>query len=91
MTSGLPEIPRSRLEFSRFRIEDSATGDFYAIVRGSVTDAKLSPATAFFIDADDEIVWLEHPGGPRNRKEFEARQAERARQREERMRPRSRR
>jgi hypothetical protein len=77
MASGLPELPRSRLAFGRFVIEDEATGDFFAPLRGEFFEAKYSAAIAFYIDEDGQPRFLERPPGPRNRAELEAKQAAR--------------
>ena len=41
MKSNLPEIPRSRLDFGRHTITDTATGDLYRACQGELTRPQL--------------------------------------------------
>src|SRR4051794_21145122 len=66
MSSGLPELPRDRLRFGRFgEVEDTGSGEFYGVIRGEVVEARWSPASAFFLDPDATVVWLEPRRRPR--------------------------
>lgn len=91
MASGLPEIPRNRLKFGRYQIEDERTGDLYAPVRGWVDDVKNS-AIAFYFDKDGSPRYLELPPyGVRTVDELEARRVAKEQARAARLTPRRRR
>ena len=81
MKSGLREVRRADVEWRRFGQVEVA-GEFFHVIRGQVSDPSRSSAVAWFVDAANEIVWLERPAsGPRNRAELEQREAERERRR----------
>jgi hypothetical protein len=82
MKSGLEEIPRDRLRFSKYVIEDEVTGSFYSAVRGVVNDTQFTNAVAFFFNEQGDPVYLERPAaGPRSRDELAAKRAEREQRR----------
>ena len=80
---GWPRLDREDLDFGRYGIvEHKATGSFYRLHRGELTDSVYSGAVAYFEDAAGGIRFLEPPTGyPSNRAELEQRQAERERRR----------
>ena len=90
MRSRWPEISRSRLEFGRFLVTDTATNELYTIVRGEVVDVQFSPVAAYFFDEGGAVVFLERHHA-RTLAALEAQRAAREQAKAERMRPRARR
>ena len=79
---GWPRLDREDLDFGRYGIvEHKATGSFYRLHRGELTDSVYSGAVAYFED-NSGIRFLEPPSGfPSNRAELEQLRAAREQRR----------
>ena len=82
MRSAMQELERSDLEFGRFHITHRPTGQLYHVTRGEQFAGQHDTATAYYVSAGQEVVFLEPPNGPKSVDELEqvrAQQAERER------------
>jgi hypothetical protein len=76
MAGNWPELERSDLEFGRFFVVHTPTGDLYRIMRGEVYGGGSDRVAAFYVDAAGDAVFLERPtSGPKTLDELHARQA----------------
>ena len=55
----LRELKRSDVTLGRFGMVEHTDGSTYRIVRGEVVDALFSPAVAYFVNANGDVVFLE--------------------------------
>lgn len=84
-----PEIPRSRLEFGRHFVVDTATNELYTRSLGEI-DAEYSAVVSYYLDEQSSPHFLERVPGARTIDELEAQRGEREQARAERQRPRPR-
>jgi len=74
------EIPRKRLQFGRYFIEDTDTRDFFKPFGG---DPSYGPDVRFYYVREDGVPVMLEPADPPNRTEMERRQAAKAQRRQE--------
>jgi hypothetical protein len=82
ITSSKEEIPRKQLEFSRYWIEDTETGNLYIEFGGHPSYAPT--VHHYYVRSDSRLVMLE-PAEPPSRAELERRQARKEERRAERQ------